>query len=43
VDRKHHGGFDKAVYAYAVEDALWWQKEIGREITNGAFGENLTT
>ena len=43
VDRKHHGGYDKAVYAYAKEDAAWWESEIGREISNGAFGENLTT
>ena len=43
VDRKHHGGYDKAVYAYAREDADWWQKEIGRELSNGSFGENLTT
>jgi MOSC domain-containing protein YiiM len=43
VDRKHHGGFDKAVYAYAKEDSLWWEKEIGSPISNGAFGENLTT
>ena len=28
-DRKAHGGPDKAVYAYAVEDARWWQQEIG--------------
>jgi MOSC domain-containing protein YiiM len=43
VDKKHHGGFDKAVYAYASEDARWWERQIGVEITNGAFGENLTT
>jgi len=43
VDRKHHGGYDKAVYAYAREDADWWEQEIGRSIANGAFGENLTT
>ena len=43
VDRKHHGGYDKAVYAYAREDADWWEQEIGRAIANGAFGENLTT
>ena len=43
VDRKHHGGYDKAVYAYAREDADWWEGEIGRSISNGAFGENLTT
>ena len=23
VDRKHHGGCDAAVYAYAREDAQW--------------------
>ena len=43
VDKKHHGGFDKAVYAYASEDARWWERQIGVEINNGAFGENLTT
>ena len=43
VDRKHHGGYDKAVYAYAREDAIWWEAQIGREINNGGFGENLTT
>ena len=43
VDTKHHGGYDKAVYAYAREDADWWEAQIGREISNGAFGENLTT
>jgi MOSC domain-containing protein YiiM len=43
VDRKHHGGYDKAVYVYAREDADWWEQEIGRAIANGAFGENLTT
>lgn len=43
VDRKHHGGYDKAVYAYAREDADWWEHQIDRPLTNGAFGENLTT
>ena len=43
VDRKHHGGYDKAVYAYAYEDALWWAEKIGRDIPAGSFGENLTT
>jgi MOSC domain-containing protein YiiM len=42
-DRKAHGGPDKAVYAYAVEDALWWKQEIGRPFEYGEFGENLTT
>ena len=43
VDRNHHGGYDQAVYAYAREDADWWEKEIAQEISNGRFGENLTT
>jgi len=42
-DRKAHGGPDKVVYAYAVEDAWWWQQQIGRSLAYGEFGENLTT
>src|SRR5262247_4852201 len=42
-DRKAHGGPDKVVYAYAVEDAGWWEREIGRSLAYGEFGENLTT
>lgn len=38
-----HGGFDKAVYSYAREDAAWWAGELGRELGPGAFGENLLT
>ncbi len=41
-DRRVHGGPDKAVYAYAVEDYEWWAANIGR-LTAGTFGENLTT
>jgi MOSC domain-containing protein YiiM len=42
-DRKAHGGPDKAVYAYAIEDARWWKHEVGRSLQYGEFGENLTT
>jgi MOSC domain-containing protein YiiM len=42
-DRRVHGGPDKAVYAYAREDAAFWSAELGRELGPGAFGENLTT
>ena len=42
-DRGAHGGPDKVVYAYAVEDALWWAQEIGRSLAYGELGENLTT
>lgn len=41
-DRKAHGGPDKAVYAYAVEDLRWWEDKIGRSLSYGVFGENLT-
>jgi MOSC domain-containing protein YiiM len=40
-DRKHHGGLDKAVYAYAQEDADHWAAELGRDLAPGWFGENL--
>ncbi|MFE0378351.1 MOSC domain-containing protein [Streptomyces inhibens] len=43
VDLRHHGGDDQAVYAYAREDLDDWQRELGRELPNGSFGENLTT
>jgi len=43
IDTNVHGGYDQAVYAYATEDARWWEKEIGEEISAGRFGENLTT
>jgi MOSC domain-containing protein YiiM len=42
-DRSVHGGPDKAVYAYASEDAAWWAEQVGRELGPGSFGENLTT
>ena len=42
-DVKHHGGYDQAVYAYAREDLDRWEKELGRSLASGCFGENLTT
>jgi MOSC domain-containing protein YiiM len=42
-DRNAHGGPDKVVYAYAIEDVRWWEQEIGRALAFGEFGENLTT
>jgi MOSC domain-containing protein YiiM len=41
-DREVHGGPDKAVYAYACEDTYWWERELGRALEHGNFGENLT-
>jgi MOSC domain-containing protein YiiM len=40
---RHHGGTDQAVYAFAREDLDFWERELGRHLANGAFGENLTT
>ena len=42
-DRKHHGGLDKALYAYSQEDASFWEGELGRPLAPGFFGENLRT
>ena len=42
-DRRAHGGPDKAIYVFAVEDAQWWAQKIGRSFAHGEFGENLTT
>jgi MOSC domain-containing protein YiiM len=42
-DTKHHGGLDQAVYAFAREDLDWWATELGHEIRDGQFAENLTT
>lgn len=41
-DLRHHGGSDQAVYAYAREDLDGWAAELGRELPDGCFGENLT-
>lgn len=40
-DRRHHGGVDQALYAYAEEDAAFWAAELGRDLPPGRFGENL--
>lgn len=42
-DHRHHGGSDQAVYAVAREELDWWAGELGRELPDGCFGENLTT
>jgi MOSC domain-containing protein YiiM len=41
VDRRHHGGPDRAVYAYAQADAEHWAEALQRDIPPGTFGENL--
>ena len=42
-DIEHHGGDEQAVYAYAREDYDWWERQLGRDLHGGLFGENLTT
>lgn len=41
-DKRHHGGREQAVYAYAREDLDWWAAQLGTELRGGLFGENLT-
>ena len=42
-DTRHHGGPDQAVYAYAREELDWWAEQLGDDLRDGEFGENLTT
>lgn len=39
----NHGGPLRTVYAYASEDLAWWERQLGRDLPPGSFGENLTT
>ena len=41
--RRHHGGSRQAVYAVAGEELDWWGAQVGRDLHDGMFGENLTT
>lgn len=40
---RHHGGADQAVYAVAREELDHWALQLGRDLPNGMFGENITT
>jgi MOSC domain-containing protein YiiM len=42
-DGRHHGGTDQAVYAFQREDLDRWGDRLDRKLSNGFFGENLTT
>lgn len=42
-NKKFHGGDDQAVYAYAREDLDDWEARLERKLSDGMFGENLTT
>lgn len=39
--RQVHGGRDKAVYLYPAEHYAAWERELGRQLPFGQFGENL--
>ncbi len=41
-DTENHGGVDQAVYVYGTPDYEWWSGVLGRELSPGTFGENLT-
>jgi len=42
VDTSVHGGLDQALYLYSQEDYGWWSERLGRTLSPGIFGENLT-
>lgn len=43
VDLENHGGKDKAIYVYTVENYRFWEKELGKPpFPYGQFGENFT-
>jgi MOSC domain-containing protein YiiM len=43
VDRKYHGGVDKAVYAYSANHYPFWKAQFPKlDWSLGMFGENLT-
>lgn len=41
-DRRVHGGPHMAAYLYSADDYDWWERELGRPLPPGIFGENLT-
>lgn len=40
-DKMHHGGANKAVFAYGIEAYAQWERELGLKIPYGGMGENL--
>lgn len=43
MDRKHHGGADKACYLYSADHYIYWKKFYPElELNWGMFGENIT-
>ena len=43
IDRRYHGGIDKACYLYSADNYKYWQKLYPKlDMPFGMFGENLT-
>ena len=42
LNRRVHGGPEQAVYLYFQHDYDFWERELGRWLRPGLFGENLT-
>ncbi len=42
VDRRYHGGSDKALCAYFSDNFSYLKTELGLDCSAGSFGENLT-
>ena len=42
MDTRNHGGPDQAVYLYGRPDYEVFERDLGRELPPGLFGENLT-
>jgi MOSC domain-containing protein YiiM len=40
-NRKHHGGPDQAILLEGADTLRWWERELGRDLPYGTFGENL--
>jgi MOSC domain-containing protein YiiM len=43
IDRENHGGPDKAIYVYTLENYRFWEQELQKQgYSYGQFGENFT-
>lgn len=42
-DLRNHGGVDKAVYCYPAEHLPFWKSDLGYDVEEAPFGENLST
>lgn len=42
-DLRYHGGKDKAVCVYPFEHYAYWENQLNRPLSFGAFGENFTS